>query len=45
MLDLEEKQTLLEEFDLLERLAKLLQIVHHEINILKIEREISQKVN
>lgn len=44
MLDLEEKQTLLEEFDLLERLAKLLQIVHHEINILKIEREISQKV-
>ncbi|MBQ6847067.1 MAG: endopeptidase La, partial [Oscillospiraceae bacterium] len=44
MLELDEKQELLEEFDLLARLEKILEFMYHEINILKIEKEISAKV-
>ena len=44
LLDLEQKQQLIAEVDVLERLRLLLAIVHNEINVLKIEREISGKV-
>jgi len=44
MIDLEAKQLLLEEFDLISRLQRLLELLHHEIKVLKIEREISAKV-
>lgn len=44
MVDLDIKQELLEEFDLLGRLELLLELLYHEINVLKIEREISAKV-
>ncbi len=43
MIDLEEKQRLLEEFNLLDRFSKMLEIMYHEISVLKIEREISVK--
>lgn len=44
MLDIEQKQQLLDELNILERLRLLLAMLHNEINILKIEKEISAKV-
>jgi len=44
MLDIDAKQNLLEEFNLLSRLQLLLEVITHEISVLKIEREISAKV-
>ncbi len=43
MLDLDEKQQLLEEYDLISRFSKMTDILCHEIEVLKIEREISVK--
>lgn len=44
LLEIEQKQQILEETDILERLRLILAIVHNEINVLKIEKEISAKV-
>lgn len=44
LLDIEQKQQLLSEFDVIKRLQLLLSMMHHEIAVLKIEREISSKV-
>ena len=44
MVDIEQKQQLLEEKDLLKRLALILSMMHHEIAVLKVERDISSKV-
>lgn len=44
LIELEQKQQILEELDLIERLRLLLAILHNENNILKVEREISGKV-
>jgi len=44
LIDIEQKQKLLEEFDLINRLQLLLSTIHHEINVLKIEKDISAKV-
>ncbi len=44
MLDVEQKQQLLEERDVLKRLALLLSMMHHEIAVLKVEKDISSKV-
>ncbi len=44
MLEIEQKQQLIEEIDIVERLRLLLAMMHNEINVLKIEREISGKV-
>ncbi len=43
MLNLEDKQKLLEEFGVLSRLKLLLEIMYHEINVLRIEKDISAK--
>lgn len=42
--ELDQKQELLGEFDLVARLQMLLAMMHHEISVLKIEHEISSKV-
>lgn len=42
--DMEVKQELLEEFDVLNRLEKILSILHSEIEILRVERMINHKV-
>ena len=44
LIELEQKQELLSEFDLVSRLKKLLAMMHHEISVLRIEHEISSKV-
>ncbi len=44
LLDIEQKQELLEEFDIHKRLALLLSMMHHEIAVLKVEKDISSKV-
>lgn len=44
LIDLEQKQQLIAETSVLERLRLLLAVIHNEINVLKIEREISGKV-
>jgi len=44
LLEIEQKQMLLEETDILERLRILLATVHNEIKVLKVEKEISIKV-
>ena len=44
LIEIEQKQQLIEETDILERLRLLLAIVHNEINVLKVEKEISGKV-
>ncbi len=44
MLDAYQKQQLLEERDVLKRLALLLSMMHHEIAVLKVEKDISSKV-
>ncbi len=44
ILSIEQKQQLLEEFDLVNRLQLLLSFMHHEINVLKVEKDISGKV-
>lgn len=43
MLEIEQKQDLLEDLDAVSRLQKLLAMIHHEISVLKIEKEISSK--
>ena len=44
LVDVEQKQEVLEEIDLTRRLSLLLSVMHHEIAILKVERDISSKV-
>ncbi len=44
LLDVEQKQEILSEFDVIKRLTLLLGMIHHEIAVLKIEKEISGKV-
>ncbi len=44
LLEIEQKQELLSEFDVIKRLTLLLGMIHHEIAVLKIEKEISGKV-
>lgn len=43
-IDLDAKQELLEEFDVVARMEKILSILHSEIEILKLERTISHRV-
>ncbi len=44
LLDVEQKQEILSEFDLTSRLQLILSMMHHEISVMKIENEISVKV-
>ncbi len=44
LLDIEGKQKILEEFEISQRLALLLSTMHHEIAVLKVEKDISGKV-
>lgn len=44
LIDLSEKQSILEEFDLIKRLEMILEIIKKEIQILKLEKSISHKV-
>ncbi|MBO5008456.1 MAG: endopeptidase La [Clostridia bacterium] len=43
MLDIEQKQDLLDDLDAVSRLQKLLSFIHHEISVMRIEKEISAK--
>jgi len=44
IIDVEQKQQLIDEIDVLERLRLLLAIIHNEINVIKVEKDISSKV-
>ncbi len=44
LIKLEDRQAILEEIDVIKRLAKLYELLQHELEILKIEKKISAKV-